>query len=182
MFRKADVEDKNSAAEIFVLEGILEDIVSDNISMVFLSSQHRTTKYGAWHYSLITDWPPSSPSQVEPAEIPFLHTVTSMQHIRYIYHSWVTSTEAQLPSAMPKETQHLHQPIHGMDTTLSELVRDCSARYSVGTDFSLQRLLAKTKSELGLSSHHCSLLLDTFTDGRNDSLWLLRLRLFSTKQ
>jgi hypothetical protein len=47
VFRKADVEDKNSAAEIFVLEGILEDIVSDNISMVFLSSQHRTTKYGA---------------------------------------------------------------------------------------------------------------------------------------
>lgn len=66
------------------------------------------------------------------------------------------------------------------ELTAQILVRDCSARFSVGTDFSLQRLLAKTKSELGLSSHHCSLLLDTFTGWRNDSL-LLRHRSFSTK-
>jgi hypothetical protein len=30
-----------------IFEGTLEDVVSDSISMVFLSSQHRTTKYGA---------------------------------------------------------------------------------------------------------------------------------------
>lgn len=64
MFSEADVDDKNSAAEskhmprvytwtddhivlMCILEGIPDDLVSDNISMVFLSSQHRTTKYGA---------------------------------------------------------------------------------------------------------------------------------------
>lgn len=74
-----------------ILEGIPDDLVSDNISMVFLSSQHRTTKYGAWHCSLITDWPPSSSSQVEPAGVLVLHSATSKQHRRHIYHCWATS-------------------------------------------------------------------------------------------
>jgi hypothetical protein len=160
-----------------ILEGTLEDVVSDSISMVFLSSQHRTTKYGAWHCSLITDWPPSSSSQVDPAEFPSLHTVTSKQNRRHIFHSATDIITKSNVKRNPAPTL----PNPRQEHTAQIIVRDCSARFSVGTDFSLQRLLAKTKSELGLSSHHCSPLLGTFTDWRNDSL-LLRLRSFSTKQ